>query len=59
MTRPPKVEIFEPEYGGADKKSVEAIGEYMKEHIKLFLEKYQGMTGEEIAEQRYQRFRNF
>ena len=53
------IEEIVPEYGGADKKSVEAIGEYMKEHIKLFLEKYQGMTGEEIAEQRYQRFRNF
>ncbi len=53
------IEEIVPEYGGADKKSVEAIGEYMKEHIKLFLEKYQGMTGEEIAEQRYQRFRSF
>ena len=53
------IEEIVPEFGGADKKSVEAIGEYMKEHIKLFLEKYQGMTGEEIAEQRYQRFRNF
>ena len=53
------IEESVPEYGGADKKSVEAIGEYMKEHIKLFLEKYQGITGEEIAEQRYQRFRNF
>ena len=53
------IEEIVPEFGGADKKSVEAIGEYMKEHIKLFLEKYQGITGEEIAEQRYQRFRNF
>lgn len=53
------IEEIVPEFGGADKKSVEAIGEYMKEHIKLFLEKYQGFTGEKIAEQRYQRFRNF
>lgn len=53
------IEEIVPEFGGADKKSVEAIGEYMKERIKLFLEKYQGITGEEIAEQRYQRFRNF
>ena len=53
------IEEIVPEFGGADKKAVEAIGEYMKEHIKLFLEKYQGITGEEIAEQRYQRFRNF
>ena len=53
------IEEIVPEFGGADKKSVEAIGEYMKEHIKLFLEIYQGITGEEIAEQRYQRFRNF
>lgn len=53
------IEQIVPEFGGADKKSVESIGGYMKEQIKLFLEKYSGMSGEEIAEQRYQRFRAF
>ena len=53
------IEQIIPEFGGADKKSVESIGGYMKEQIKLFLERYSGMSGEEIAEQRYQRFRAF
>ncbi|MGN0155604.1 MAG: acetyl-CoA carboxylase carboxyltransferase subunit alpha [Lachnospiraceae bacterium] len=53
------IEKILPEFGGADKKTVEAIGGFMKENIKLFLEKYSGMTGEEIAQQRYERFRNF
>lgn len=53
------IEQIIPEFGGADKKSVESIGGYMKEQIKLFLERYSGMSGEEIAEQRYQRFRSF
>ena len=53
------IEQIIPEFGGADKKSVESIGGYMKEQIKQFLEKYSGMSGEEIAEQRYQRFRAF
>ena len=53
------IEQIIPEFGGADKKSVESIGGYMKEQIKQFLERYSGMSGEEIAEQRYQRFRRF
>ena len=51
------IEKIIPEFGGADQKSVEAIGGYLKEQIKLFLERYNGISGEEIAEQRYQRFR--
>ena len=53
------IERIIPEFGGADKKTAEAIAGYMKEHIKEFLEKYDGKTGDWIAEQRYQRFRNF
>lgn len=53
------IEQIIPEFGGADKKSEAAIGSYLKERIKLFLERYSGMSGEEIAEQRYQRFRAF
>jgi len=53
------IERIIPEFGGADKKTAEAIGGYMKEHIKEFLEKYDGKTGEQIAKERYDRFRNF
>ena len=53
------IEQIIPEYGGADKKTVESIAGYMKEQIKEFLEKYDGMSGEEIANRRYERFREF
>ena len=53
------IEKIIPEYGGADRKSVEAIGKYMKAQIREFLIAYSGMTGEEIARQRYERFRVF
>ena len=53
------IEKIIPEFGGADDTTVKAIGGYLKEQIKEFLLRYQGLTGEEIAEQRYKRFRNF
>ena len=53
------IEEIVPEFGGADKKTAEAIGGYMKENIKEFLKKYDGMSGEKIAQQRYNRFRAF
>ncbi len=53
------IEEIIPEFGGADKKTAESIGGYMKEHIKEFLQKYDGMNGETIAQQRYNRFRSF
>ena len=53
------IERIIPEFGGADRKTAAAIGGYMKEHIKEFLEKYDGKSGEQIAEERYERFRNF
>ena len=53
------IEQIIPEFGGADAGAVESIGGYMKEQIKEFLGKYNGKSGEEIAEERYQRFRNF
>ena len=53
------IEEIIPEFGGADRKTTEAIAGYMKEHIKDFLRKYDGMSGEQIAEERYQRFRKF
>ena len=53
------IEEIITEFGGADHKTTEAIAGYMKEHIKDFLRKYDGMSGEQIAEERYQRFRKF
>ena len=53
------IEKIIPEFGGADAKSVESIAGYMKEQIKEFLTKYTHKSGEEIAEERYQRFRKF
>ena len=53
------IEQIIPEFGGADKKTTEAIAGYMKEHIKEFLEKYNGKSGEQIAAERYERFRKF
>ena len=53
------IEKIIPEFGGADQKTVEAIGHFMKDHIKEFLKKYDQMSGEEIANQRYERFRKF
>lgn len=53
------IERIIPEFGGADKKTASAIGSYMKEHIKEFLEKYNGKSGEQIAGERYERFRSF
>lgn len=48
-----------PEFGGAMDASKEAIGEYMKEHICQFLAKYDGKSGKEIMDERYNRFRAF
>ena len=53
------IERIIPEFGGADKKTAAAIGGYMKEHIKEFLQKYDGKSGEVIAAERYERFRSF
>ena len=53
------IEKIIPEFGGADDTTVEAIGGYLKEQIKDFLTRYQGMSGQEIAEERYRRFRSF
>lgn len=53
------IEKIIPEYGGADSATQAAIGGYLKEQIMDFLKKYDGKTGEEIAAQRYERFRNF
>ncbi len=48
-----------PEYGGANEVTRDAIGDYMKEEIRKFLAQFDGMTGEQIKEQREKRFRSF
>lgn len=53
------IEKIIPEFGGADASTQEAIGNYLKDNIKEFLKKYDGMSGEEIAKERYDRFRKF
>lgn len=53
------VEKIIPEFGGADASTTEAIAGYMKEQMKEFLERYRGMAGEQIAAERYERFRRF
>lgn len=53
------VEEVIPEYGGADEKSVHDIAMYMKSHMKAFLEKNNDKSGEELAADRYDRFRSF
>lgn len=53
------IEKIIPEFGGADAATAAAIGGYLKEQIKEFLERYRGMSGEKIAAERYERFRRF
>jgi len=53
------IEQIIPEFGGADKKTAESIAGYMKEQMKDFLTKYNGISSEEIAKMRYNRFRAF
>ncbi len=53
------IEQIVPEYGGADQKTVTTISGCMKEGMKAFLQKYEGKTGEEIAQERYNRFRKY
>ena len=53
------IERIIPEFGGATDETKEAIADYMKIEIKRFLQTFDGMSGEEIAQQRYDRFRVF
>ncbi len=53
------IEKIIPEFGGADEKSLQDISLFLKFHMKKFLEKYSKMNGNELAEDRYQRFRSF
>ncbi len=53
------IETIVPEYGGADTSTVQDIAGFMKTHMQMFLQKFEGMDGEAIARHRYERFRKF
>ncbi len=53
------IETIVPEYGSAGAATAGDIAGFMKEHMAEFLKKFDGMSGEEIAEDRYQRFRKY
>lgn len=53
------VEQVIPEYGIADEKACESIARYIKGNVKEFLRAQNGKSGEQLAEERYHRFRKF
>lgn len=53
------IEKIVPEYGSAGRDTVKDISGYMKSQMVEFLQKFDGMDGEQIAAQRYERFRKF
>lgn len=53
------VEKVIPEFGGADSVTGPAIGGVLRENFCEFLKKYEGMDGESIKNERYNRFRQF
>jgi acetyl-CoA carboxylase carboxyl transferase subunit beta len=53
------IEDIIPEYGEADKAALSSIANYMKGHMKEFLKRQDGKTGEQLAQERYDRFRAF
>lgn len=53
------IEKIVPEYGGADDTVKAAIGGYLRENICDFLKKYEGMSKEDIRNERYDRFRKY
>ena len=53
------IEEIIPEYGGADEDALSSIASDMKGRIRAFLTKVEGKSGEQLAEERYARFRKF
>lgn len=53
------IEEVIPEYGMADAPACESIARFMKGHMKEFLKRQDKKTGEQLAKERYQRFREF
>lgn len=53
------IEDIIPEYGGADENALTSIAGYMKGNMKKFLKAQNGKSGEQLAGERYERFRVF
>lgn len=53
------IEDVIPEYGGADQSALSSIASYMKGNMKEFLMRQDGKSGEQLAKERYARFRKF
>lgn len=53
------IERVIPEYGKADEKALSSIAGYMRKHMREFLIREDKKTGEELAQERYDRFRSF
>ena len=53
------IEQIIPEYGGADEEALPSMASDMKGRIREFLKKQEGKSGEQLAEERYERFRKF
>lgn len=52
------IEKIIPEFGGADEGTVSSIAGFMKENLIEFLKSFDGVSRQEIADMRYDRFRN-
>lgn len=53
------IEDIIPEFGGADEDALVSIARYMKGNMKKFLKAQTGKSGEQLANERYERFRIF
>ena len=53
------IEEIIPEYGAADERACASISRYLKGRMKAFLKRQEKKSGEELARERYERFRAF
>ena len=53
------IEDIIPEFGGADEDALISIANYMKGNMKKFLKAQNGKSGQQLAQERYARFRIF
>ncbi|MCM1105467.1 MAG: acetyl-CoA carboxylase carboxyltransferase subunit alpha [Blautia sp.] len=53
------IEDIIPEYGGADEDALISIARYMKGNMKKFLKAQEGKSGEQLAAERYERYKAF
>lgn len=53
------IEDIIPEFGGADEDALISIANYMKGNMKKFLKAQDGKSGQQLAQERYDRFRIF